>query len=348
MRRQNDIRASEQVTSFQGIDGTFRRGAGDPEHFQRLMQAVAANPDAVTITDTNGLIEYVNPAFEAMTGYRSEEVLGRSAGVVKSNLHGESFYAGLWSVLRAGREFSALFVNRRKNGELFHEEKTIRPFVDAHGVVTHFVSSGRDVSERIRMLLNLEHQAYFDTLTGLPNRLLFMDRLGQSIIQASRHNGNFTLLWVDLDEFKTVNDTFGHAVGDDMLRTVGVRLRQCVRDEDTVARLGGDEFAVILAGIVRREDVERVVEKIHDALFDGACFGNRLIPIRASIGACSYPFDGENEALLMKNADMAMYLRKTAGGSGCSFYDEKQAWVVNFGQQALPLAGRADMFGSAP
>lgn len=348
MRHLKDIGTSEQKTPSGGIVGIPRRGEDGCDDFQRLLQVAGADTDAVMITDASGLIEYVNPAFEAMTGYSSEEVAGRSAGVVKSGLHGASFYAGMWASLQAGRRFRALFANRRKNGEIFHEEKAIRPFVDAQGVVRHFVSSGRDVSERIRTLLNLEHQAYYDSLTGLPNRQLFMDRLGRSIIQASRREGNFTLLFMDLDEFKAINDTFGHAVGDDMLRTAALRLRQCVRDEDTVARLGGDEFAVILAGITRHEDIERVSGKIRDALFQGACFGNRHINIRASIGACRYPFDGESEAHLLRNADMAMYLRKTSGGNGCSFFDRKRAWIADFGQQALPLAGQAGMFGRVP
>ena len=222
---QKDIPAPEQ--------GAVR----DSNHFQRLIRTFSEKDDAVMITDINGVIEYVNPPFESMTGYRQEEALGKSAGLVKSNLHGASFYAGMWDALRAGKEFRALFVNRRKNGEIFHEEKTIRPFVDANGTPTHYISTGRDVSERVQMLLTLEHQAYYDSLTGLPNRQLFMDRLGQAIAHATRHGRNFTLLCVDLDEFKSINDTFGHAVGDDLLRTAAVRMKQCLREEDTADKV---------------------------------------------------------------------------------------------------------------
>lgn len=284
-----------------------------------------------------------------MTGYRRDESIGKSAGIVKSGLHGESFYAGLWDALRAGKEFRALFVNKRKSGEIFHEEKTIRPFVDAYGVPTHYISTGRDVSERVQMLLTLEHQAYYDSLTGLPNRQLFMDRLGQAITHAARHGRNFTLLCVDLDEFKAVNDTFGHAVGDDLLRTAAARMKQCLREEDTVARLGGDEFFLILANMVRRQDIEMVTGKILSAFSRGIGYGNQVIRIRASMGACGYPFDGESEAELMHTADMAMYLRKRAGGNGCSYYisEQTQEWVAGSGQRIPPRAYPAKPGSSA-
>lgn len=350
MRRQNDATASGNEMSQKDIPAPEQGAVRDGNHFQRLIRTFSERDDAVMITDINGVIEYVNPPFESMTGYRHEEALGKSAGLVKSNLHGASFYAGMWDALRAGKEFRALFVNRRKNGEIFHEEKTIRPFVDANGTPTHYISTGRDVSERVQMLLTLEHRAYYDSLTGLPNRQLFMDRLGQAIAHAMRHGRNFTLLCVDLDEFKSINDTFGHAVGDDLLRTAAVRMKQCLREEDTVARLGGDEFFLILANMIRREDIEKVTGKIMSAFSRGISYGNRVIRIRASIGACGYPFDGESEAELMHNADMAMYLRKRAGGNGCSFFigDQEQEWPVDSGQRIPPQAHPSNPGSSAP
>lgn len=198
-------------------------------------------------------------------------------------------------------------------------EQLIRPFVAANGSVTHYIFTGRDISQRIQALHHLAQKANHDGLTGLSNRMLFLDRLHQAFSQASRRQDRFALLYVDLDELKEVNDTYGHAAGDELLRVTAIHLRQSVREADTVARLGGDEFALILPDAKKREDVEKVVEKILDIFREGALWETKHLAIRASIGASLYPENGDNCEQLIQRADKAMYQQKIAGGNGVCF-----------------------------
>lgn len=295
----------------------------------RLEASAETSLDAIMISDTDGIIRYVNPAFEQMTGYSRDEAVGQPASLLKSGFHDAVFYEKLWSALRLGQDFRALFANRRKNGEVFFEEKHIRPFIGENGSIVSYVASGRIVSDTLQeTLLRLQHQAYHDALTGLPNRNLFMDRLGQALSRATRHNEGFAVVYIDLDDFKEINDRHGHAAGDTVLCATARCLVSCIRDEDTAARLGGDEFALILLDAARHKDVEIVLEKILATLAHGACHrdaesdGEAQIPIRASIGACLFPLDGRDGQTLMCHADSAMYRQKSTHGHGFHFYSE--------------------------
>jgi len=295
----------------------------------RLEATAETSPDSYMISDTEGIIRYVNPAFEQMTGYRREEAIGQPCSLLRSGFHDAVFYEKLWNTLRLGQHFRALFANRRKDGEVFFEEKHIRPFIDENGAIVSYVASGRIISDALQeTLLRLQHQAYHDALTGLPNRNLFMDRLGQALSRATRHNEGFALVYIDLDGFKEINDRHGHAAGDMVLCASARGLVSCIRDEDTAARLGGDEFALILLDVARHKDVEIVLEKILSTLAHGACHqdresgGEAQIPIRASIGASLFPFDGRNAETLMCHADSAMYWQKSSRGPGFHFYNE--------------------------
>lgn len=265
--------------------------------------------ESAYITDPDGTIEYVNPAFEAMTGFVEDEALGRTPAIVKSGVQPDGFYREMWSTLHAGHEFQGVLVNRRRDGSLFHEEKTIRPLFDEAGRIAHYLSCGRNVSERLALQSLLEHQATHDALTGLPNRTLFTDRLERALAQAARTGETFTVAMVDLDGFKALNDRHGHAAGDEALKDVARRLAGCVREADTVARWGGDEFAVLLrdAG-----DTGRVVDAIIEAGRAPAACGDRAL--RLSLGACRFPDAGRDAAALLHAADAAMYDAKRAGG----------------------------------
>lgn len=228
--------------------------------------------------------------------------------------------ARLRSTLRSGNEFGAVFVNRRKNGEVFHEEESIRPFADALGNITHFVASGRDVSERIHALERLDYLANHDSLTGLPNRNLFSNRMHQAMTRVSRHGADFALLYLDLDRFKTVNDRHGHAAGDALLQAVALRLKQCVREEDTVARTGGDEFALLLSDIACGEDARKVIDKILASLRHGVGVEGWRVSVSVSIGVCFFPADGNDQRSLLTHADRAVCRAKSAGGDGYRFF----------------------------
>ena len=277
-------------------------------------------PDAVLVTDPDGRIEYVNPAFERMTGYASSELAGRTPAVLKSGLHEADFYRALWAALRAGQEFRALFANRRKSGELYYEDKIIRPLLDAEGRVSHFVSYGRDATERAREFEKLTHAATHDSLTDLPNRGLFLDRLGQALRQAARRGEPLTVAILDLDRFRDTNNRHGHLAGDAVLQAVAARTRDCVRETDTVARVGGDELALILPGAARQA-ASAVLHKVVAANAAPVAYDGLDIRATVSIGAAVFPQDAKDEEALRKLADGAMYAAKAAGGSRCVFYE---------------------------
>ena len=265
-------------------------------------------PESVIVTDHDGRIEYVNAACERVTGYAREELVGRTPALLKSGRHEADFYRGLWSALLAGREFRAVFTNRRKDGALYYEDKFIRP------LGTGFVSCGRDVTERAQELQRLAHAATHDSLTGLPNRSLFLDRLGQALREAQRRCEPFTLGVLDLDRFREANNRHGHLAGDAALQAGASRTRACVRDVDTVARIGGDEFGLILIG-AGAADAGRVLEKIVAANAVPVWFREHELPVSVSAGACTYPEDGAEELALRERADLRMYEAKRAGGN---------------------------------
>ena len=294
------------------------------EELNRLIGEAKLSSDSVMITDTTGIILFVNTIFEDTTGYSFDEAVGQHARFIKPDFHNQGLHRTMWDTLLTGNDFRAIFTNLRKNGEIFHEETHIRPSIDDLGVTTHFVATGRSLSEPLQaMLLLLQREASYDALTGLPNRSLFLDRLNQSFSHAARHSKKLSLLFIDLDNFKWINDTYGHAAGDAVLRTTASSLTASIRDEDTAARIGGDEFALILLDTYQRKDIELVSGKILAALAHGARFEDLNIPIRASVGASIYPDDGSDGDALMRQADSAMYMAKSAGGHCLRFFEKK-------------------------
>jgi len=272
------------------------------------------NPGAWLITDKAGVIEYVNPAFEALSGYPRGESLGRTPAILKSGVQDSAFYDGLWRSILAGRPFRNVFVNRRKNGELYHAENLIWPACDPHGFITNFVCETRDVSESVRKLEKLEHAATHDPLTDLPNRGLFLDRLEMALRQALRRGEGLAVAMIDIDGFRETNNRYGHLAGDAVLQSVARRTGACVREGDTVARVGGDEIAVILPGAGEQAGVATLLEKIRVVNAVPIQYHDRLVAISVSVGASFYPRDAREAWGLRALADRAMYAAKRAGG----------------------------------
>ncbi|HJW81382.1 MAG TPA: EAL domain-containing protein, partial [Acidiferrobacterales bacterium] len=290
------------------------------EQMRKLSSALEQTADSVVITDRNGVIEYVNLGFERLTGYGRADALGQTPRLVKSGKQGAGFYKKLWDTILAGEVFSDVFVNRRKDGSLYYEEKTISPLKGPAGQVTHFVATGKDVSERVQAQERLQHMAQHDALTELPNRALFLDRLRQSLARARWHQRLVAILFVDMDRFKTINDTLGHEVGDKLLQALAERLTASVREGDTVARFGGDEFVVLLDDVASEKDIGALAQKVIEAIIPPFVIDGQDLYITASIGVSLYPNDGEDSTTLLKNADIAMYRAKDLGKNTYQFY----------------------------
>lgn len=286
----------------------------------KLSHAVEQTADTIMITDKNGIIEYVNSGFEETTGYERAEVVGRTPNIVKSGEMSDDFYIELWESVLKGEVFRDVFVNRKKNGSVYFEEKTITPLRDINNEITHFISSGKDITDRMRTQERLQYLAHHDVLTGLPNRMLFMDRLSQAIKHIKRDGGMVALMFLDIDRFKNINDTLGHPAGDTMLRIIAKRLSNVLREQDTVARLSGDEFAIILEGLNGMDVIPSIARKLLLEISHPMQINDNELFTTSSIGISIYPTDGEEPHTLLKNADSAMYHAKEKGRNNYQFY----------------------------
>lgn len=410
---------------------------------RRLSLVVEQAADSVFITDPQGKIQYVNPAFERLTGFTAEEAIGTSPSLIKSGHHDETFFRNLWDTILAGGVFQETLVNRRKDGALFYEEKTIAPLFDSAMQISSFVSTGRDVTDRIRseekraQLLDileattdfvaimddegrlrylnragramlglpgdedistrhiadchpewatqrilieafptarregawhgesvvkgadgreiavsqvvlahggsngaagffstiardiserkhfereLKRQATHDALTELPNRLLLEEHLATELARSRRGRFLTAVLFLDIDNFKRINDSLGHAAGDALLRNVAQRLRKCVRPNDVVARYGGDEFTILISELTSPDSILTILHKVREAFETAVLITGQDVYAAFSMGVSVYPHDGNDPETLLKNADAAMYRAKANGRNQYQFY----------------------------
>ena len=286
-----------------------------------LATAVAYAADCVLITNRDGVIQYVNPAFERVTGYSASEVLGKTPRLLKSGVHGDRFYRNLWNAIGSGRVFNATFVNSKKDGGILYEEKTISPIPNRAGRITHFVSTAKDVTERVLVEQRLNYVANHDDLTGLPNRNLFRQRLEEAMASAALDNRFVVLLYLDIDRFKGINDFLGHGAGDELLGVLAERLRGGVGEQDTLVRLGGDEFCVVLRDLEGPEAADPVITRIRGSLLDKFEIRGRAFTLTGSIGRSVYPTDGADIDALLRCAEIAMYEAKREGGNTWRAYN---------------------------
>ena len=290
---------------------------------RKLTGAIEQTTDSVMICNAHGIIEYVNSGFVRMTGYSKDDALGNNSRLLRSGRHDDSFYGVMWDTISLGDVFQDVFINKRKDGSLYYEEKSITPLKNERGVVEHFISTGKDITEQMQTRERLHHLSQHDLLTGLPNRMLFNDRLEQAIPRTRRNGGILAVLLVDMDRFKNINETLGFDCGDHMLQAVGGRLLSSTRDGDTVARLGDDEFAIILEDVQQTEDIAKVIEKIIGSLSQAYYIDDHELFITSSIGVSIYPGDGEQPETLVQNADVAIHHAKESGSNNYRFYESK-------------------------
>jgi diguanylate cyclase (GGDEF)-like protein/PAS domain S-box-containing protein len=281
----------------------------------------SATSEAIMITDAAGIIKRVNPAFTLMTGYESAESVGQTPRLLKSGRHDNFYYEEMWSQLQHEGRWEGEVWNRRKNGEIFPVWQIISVVHDKNDKVAEYVSLFIDITQKKRSEAEIVYRANYDALTGLPNRNLLSERLGQAIKQARRESSSVAVMFVDLDFFKQVNDTLGHAIGDRLLQSVAERMRLCVRETDTIARLGGDEFVVLLADIESSAAAGVVAEKIISEMVTPFKLDGHEIHIGASIGITLFPDDGTDVETLFRNADLAMYRAKNAGRNNAQFFE---------------------------
>lgn len=289
---------------------------------ERLMLAAKVfeqSAEGIMITDAEGHILMVNRAFSKITGYSAAEVLGRDPRLLSSGHHAPHFYRAMWNMVHTAGHWYGEMWNRRKDGDIYPELVSISQVLDGDGKVSHYVGIFSDISEHKANEAHIQHLAQFDALTGLPNRSLLADRVGQALSSVERKGDPLALVFLDLDRFKNVNDSLGHRIGDELLIQVAQRLQSELRDEDTVSRLGGDEFILVLPGATA-DGAAHVAEKILKALSCPYRIEQHELTITPSLGIAMYPADGESYEALSMCADAAMYRAKQGGRHTFRFF----------------------------
>lgn len=295
-------------------------------------RAIESSVNAIMITSCNesdAPIVYVNPAFERITGYSREDVLGRNPRFLHRDDIDQPGLEMIQVAIKDEREGKAVLRNYRKDGSLYWNELSIAPVRDEKGKVTHFVGVQNDISDTKHYQEALEHQANHDALTGLPNRNLLQDRIFQAIVYAERSAHLVAVVFIDLDNFKLVNDSLGHTAGDQLLKAVAERLQSAFRSVDTVARLGGDEFVLILYDQSSEELISQETERINEVFLAPFDIDGREIFVSYSAGFSLYPQDGKDAETLLMNADVAMYRAKEKRGNSFQFYAPEMHSKIN-------------------
>ena len=298
------------------------------EAAQRLAATVFHTVDeAVMVINLQGRILTVNPAFTGITGYSAEEVMDKSPHMLTAEAQerdmfnpGRDLLDELWKTISLSGKWQGEMEQRRKNGAYYLASLSIKRVHDGYGQPSHYVAAFSDISARKASEEHLSYLAHYDGLTELPNRILFGDRLQQALTQSRRERTRLALVYLDLDSFKPINDTYGHNTGDLLLKEVARRMQECKRESDTVSRMGGDEFIMLLPSIEKEQDAIVVAEKILLALNQPFALDGHVLQLSASIGIAIYPEHGSEEKQLVKNADIAMYHAKKNGRNNVLLY----------------------------
>ncbi|NDU86655.1 MAG: EAL domain-containing protein [Ferrovum sp.] len=320
----------------QKILGTVQDVTDHKNIDQKLRIAATAfeSQEGIIITDANGTILQVNKAFCNITGYIPEEVIGNNPRILQSGRQDAHFYKLMWSSILNKGFWEGEVWNKRKNGEIYPEHLMITAVKNAKEVTTNYVGTITDITLSREAADEIRHLAYYDLLTRLPNRRLLQDRLKQALVASARSGRQGALLFLDLDDFKTLNDTLGHGIGDMLLEQVAQRLESCVREGDTVARLGGDEFVVMLENLSDKapeaaRQLEIIAQKILSNLNQPYSIAQHRCHSTTSIGATLFNALDQDYEILLKQADIAMYQAKKMGRNRLCFFDQSMQDTVN-------------------
>jgi diguanylate cyclase (GGDEF)-like protein/PAS domain S-box-containing protein len=307
----------------QGVMCLARDISDEMQNEERLRlwgSVIQHSSEAIIICDAKQRIVQVNRAFEEITGYTEAEAIGRTPRILKSGKHDREFYRRMWREVTQRGQWRGEVWNRRKNGDLYVEWLALGAVRDDSGAIAHFVGIFSDITARKQIEERVRHLAHFDPLTDLPNRAQLVELATQTLKIARRDRRKLALLVVDLDRFKTVNDSMGHDAGDELLIRVADRLRRLVRSSDIVARLGGDEFAVLIPHLDSMHAASAVAQKVLDSIRAPLTLRNHELSVSGSVGICVFPDGARDAGELIRNADAAMYHAKNSGRNGCCFY----------------------------
>lgn len=325
LERYDTLKAPVRTTDGRviGLLGVSRRITAERRTQERLKLAAQFFNNAaegIMVTRPDGVIEHVNPAFTQITGYRTEDAVGKTPRLLQSGRHSHAFYQRMWDTLTRHGRWQGEVWNRRKSGEVYPEWLDISPVFGDDGTLLHYLGIFSDISSIKASEAQMAHMAQHDALTGLPNRNLLNDRITTALRRAQRDKQMVAVIFLDLDHFKDINDSYGHAVGDAVLNQVAHRLLECVREEDTVARLGGDEFVVLMEDIDSPDRAEIAAQRILACLAPPLAYKDQEFFVGCSVGLSLYPEDGDSTEALIRNADTAMYQAKQQGRNNAQRY----------------------------
>src|SRR5450830_284990 len=330
---EKEKRAAELVIANKEL--VFQNEEKEKRAAELVIAATAfESQEGILVTDANNVILRVNRAFTTITGYTAEEIVGKNPRLLRSGRHDAAFYAGMWKAINGTGEWAGEIWNRRKNGEVYPDRLTITAVKDANGKVTNYVANLTDISLSKAAAEEIQLLAFYDPLTQLPNRRLLVERIKHALAGSTRSGWIGALLFLDLDHFKTLNDTLGHDFGDLLLQNVATRLMECVREGDTVARMGGDEFVVLLEGLSEQAieaaaQTKVIGDKILATLNQPYQLASHEHHSTPSIGATLFKGHLLGIEELLQQADIAMYQAKKAGRNTLRFFDQQMQDAIN-------------------